>query len=187
MTSILAFNISQFFPSLNHQLLFLILEKAGLDSKVSFFFKNYLVRRKTSYVWNDLHSLSFEVNVRVGQGSALSPILSALYLSPFLYILKKHLKNLKIPISTLLFVDDGLIITQNKSLNTSNSHLFCSYNVLSKLLDSFGLVIEHMKTEIFYFNRSHGIFNPPLLDLTPIGGPILCPKNTWKYLRFIFD
>ena len=181
-TSILVFDISQFFPSLNHQLLSLILEKAGLDPKVSSFFENYLVRRKMSYIWNDLHSPSFEVNVRVGQGSALSPILSALYLSLFLYILKKRLKNLKIPISTLLFVDDGLIIIQNKSLNISNSHLFCSYNVLSKLLDSFGLVIEHTKTEIFHFNRSHGIFNPPPLDLTPISGPILCPKNIWKYL-----
>jgi len=177
MTSILAFDILQFFPSLNYQLLSLILEKVGLDPKVFSFFENYLVRRKMSYVWNNLHSPFFEVNIRVGQGSALSPILSALYFSLFLYILEKHLKNLKIPIFTLLFVDDGLIITQNKSLNTSNSHLFCSYNVLSKLLDSFGLVIEHVKTEIFHFNRLHRIFNPPPLDLTPIRGPILHPKN----------
>ena len=154
MTSTLAFDISQFFPSLNHQLLTLILEKAGLKSKVSSFFMNYLVKRKTNYIWNDFHSPVFEVNIGVGQGSALSPILSALYLTPFLYILEKHLKNLKIPISILSFVDDGLIIAQNKSLNISNSHLFCNYNVLSKLLDNFGLVIEHAKTEIFYFNRS---------------------------------
>ena len=123
----------------------------------------------------------------VGQESALSPILLALYLSPFLHILEKHLKNLKIPISILLFVDDGLIITQNKSLDISNSHLFCNYNVLSKLLDSFGLIIEHAKTEIFHFNRSHGVFNPPPLDLLPIGGPTLHSKDTWKYLGFIFD
>ena len=83
-----------------------------------------------NYIWNDLHSPIFEVNVGVSQESALSPILSALYLTPFLYILEKHLKNLKIPISILLFVDDGLIIAQNKSLNISNSHLFCSYNVI---------------------------------------------------------
>ena len=69
----------------------------------------------------------------------------------------------------------------------SNAHLFCSYNVLSKLLDNFGLIIKHAKTEIFYFNRLHGIFNPPPLDLSSIGGPTLCPKDTWKYLGFIFD
>ena len=31
------------------------------------------------------------------------------------------------------------------------------------------------------------MFNPPLLDLSPLGGPILCPKSSWKYLGFIFD
>jgi len=140
-----------------------------------------------NYIWNDLHSPDFEINVRVGQEPALSPILSALYLTLFLYILEKHLKNLKIPISILLFIDDGLIIAQNKSLDMSNTHLFCSYNVLSKLLDNFGLIIEHVKTEIFHFNRLHGIFNSPPLDLLPIRGPTLYPKDTWKYLGFIFD
>ena len=47
--STLAFDISQFFLSLNHRLLTLILEKTGFDSKVISFFINYLVRRKTSY------------------------------------------------------------------------------------------------------------------------------------------
>ena len=136
---------------------------------------------------NNLQSPDFEVNVGVGQGSVLSPILSALYLIPFLHILEKCLNNLKIPISLLSFVDDGLIIAQNNSILISNSQLFCSYNVLSNLLSDFGLVIEHSKTEIFHFNRSHGVFNPPPLDLSPLGGPILRPKNTWKYLEFLFD
>ena len=151
------------------------------------FFANYLVQRSTKYLWNDLSSPFFEVNVGVGQGSALSPILSTLYLSPLLYIIEKHFKNLNLPIPILSFVDDGLFIVQNKSFSISNSHLFCSYNILSKLLDSFGLIIEHSKTEIFYFNRSHSSFNPPPLDLSPLGGPILCPKDSWKYLGFIFD
>jgi len=49
-TSFLAFDILQFFPLLNHKLLTLILEKAGLDPKVTSFFVNYLVKRRTSYV-----------------------------------------------------------------------------------------------------------------------------------------
>ena len=138
-------------------------------------------------MWNELFSPTYEVNVGVGQGSALSPILSALYLSPLLYILEKHLKILNIPVSLLSFVDDGLFISQNKSIDVSNSQLFCSYNVLSGLLDKFGLNIEHSKTEMFHFNRSHRMFNPPPLSLSPLGGPILCPKNSWKYLGFIFD
>ena len=48
-TSILAFDIAQFFLSINHHLLTLILEKAGLELKVALFFADYLVRRKTNY------------------------------------------------------------------------------------------------------------------------------------------
>ena len=48
-----------------------------------------------------------------------------------------------------------------------------SITILSKVLDSFGLAIEHSKTEIFHFSRSQGVFNPPPLDLSPLGGPIL--------------
>ena len=138
-------------------------------------------------MWNDFSSPEFDINVGVGQGSALSSILSSLYLFPFLYILENRLKNLRIPVSILSFVDDGLIIAQNKSFNISNSQLFCSYNVLTKLLDSFGLIIEHLKTEIFYFSRSQGVFNSPPLNLSPIGGLTLRPKDSWRYLGFIFD
>ena len=180
-TSSLAFDISQFFSSLNHNLLVRIFGKVGFNSKVSTFFTNYLVKRRTSYLWNNFSSSMFDINVGVGQGSALSPILSSLYLFPFLYILEKHFENLKIPVLILSFVDNGLIIAQNKSFDISNSQLFCSYNILSKLLISFELVIEHSKTEIFHFSRSQGLFNPPLEGL------ILRPKNSWKYLGFIFN
>jgi len=46
----------------------------------------------------------------VRQGSILSPILSALYILLVFHILEKHLKNLKVPVSILSFVDDGLFI-----------------------------------------------------------------------------
>jgi len=129
----------------------------------------------------------FNVNVGVGQGSALSPILSALYLSPFIYILENRLKNQKIPVSIISFVNDGLFISQSNSFDISNSWLYCSYNVLTNLLEKFGLVVEHSKTEIFHFNRSHGSFNPPPLDLSPLGGNILQPNESWKYLEFIIN
>jgi len=96
----------------------------------------------------------FNIDIGVGQGSVLSLILSALYLSLFIYILENQLKNLKIPISIISFMDDGLFISQSNSFDISNSCLFCSYNILTNLLEKFGLVVEHSKTEIFHFNRS---------------------------------
>ena len=58
---------------------------------------------------------------------------------------------------------------------------------MTNLLDKFSLIVKHLKTEVFHFSRSHGPFNPPPLDLSPLGGLILSPKNSWKYLEFIFD
>ena len=151
------------------------------------FFKNYLVGRKTKYFWNDFVSPSFNINIGVGQGSVLSPILSALYLSPIFLFLENWLKIPKILISIISFVDNGLFISQRKSIAHLNTNLFCSYNIISSLLLKCGLVVEHRKTDIFHFSRSHRTFNPPLLDLSSIGGPVLLPKEMWRYLDFIFD
>jgi len=88
-TSTLAFDIVQFFPLLNHHLLSLIINKIRLDYKVLFFFKNYLVGKKTKYLWNGFQSPFCNINIGVGQESAFLPILSALYLSPIFHILEK--------------------------------------------------------------------------------------------------
>jgi len=91
LISTLAFNIAQFFPSLNHHLLSLILGKADFDLKVVKFFAYYLVNRKTSYFWNNFSSCLFDVNEGVDQGSALSPILSALYIFHHFSIFLKNI------------------------------------------------------------------------------------------------
>jgi len=59
----------------------------------------------------------FSTNIEVGQGLTLSPILSAIYLSHILKTYQKCLKNTnkEIPTNTLLYVDNSLIISQEKS------------------------------------------------------------------------
>ena len=173
MTSLLAFDIAQFFPSLNHYLLPLILRKVKFDPKVEKFFSNYLISRKTRYFWNDFPFYFFNVDVGVGQGSALFPILSALYLSSILHILEKQLKILKIPVSILSFIDNRLLIAQNKFLSVSNDFLFCSYRITSLLLKKFGLILEYGKTEVFHFSRVQDTFNSCSLDLSLLEGSIL--------------
>ena len=158
--SMLVFDIMQFFLSLNYWLLPIILDKASFDSKISSFFSNHLIGRKTQYLWNSFISLFFYIDVEVEQGSPLSPILSVLYLSSFFHIFGKR---------------------------TKNSFLFCYYNIISFLLKQFGLVIKHGKSEVFHFSRSCGLFNPSLFDLSLYRGLILKLKETWKYFGFIFD
>jgi len=153
------------------------MEKTGFDLKISKFFSDYLVSRKTQYTWNNFSSPFFDVNVGVGQGSALSPILSALYLSFLFHIFKKQVKNLKIPVSLLYFVDDRLFISQRKYFEKTNLVLFCNYNIFSSLLNYFSLTIEHSKTEVFHFTRFQGAFNLPLLNLSSIRGPNLIPNS----------
>ena len=57
----------------------------------------------------------FNVDIDIGQGSALLSVLLVLYLSPIFHIFEKRLKNLKIPVSIILFVDNSLFLSQEKS------------------------------------------------------------------------
>ena len=87
----------------------------------------------------------------------------------------------------LLFVNNELFIAQSKSFSLSNALLSSSYNIASNLLSKFSLIIEHSKTNIFYFSRSRRMFNPPSLNFSFLRGPTLHPKDTQRYLGFIFD
>ena len=104
------------------------------------------------------------------------PTLSALYIVP---IFKKRLKNLLTPIPVLIFsfVDNRLFIFQEKSYEKSNANLFCSYSIISSLFSQFSLVIEHDKLKMFHFLRSTKNINPSFLDLHPLEGSILYPKD----------
>ena len=118
-----------------------------------------------------------------------SLILSTLYIGSIFHIFKKRSKNI-LPNITVFFlssVDDSLFISQKKSYKKSNAYLFCSYNIISTPFNWFRLIIEHGKLEVFHFSRSTRNFNLPSLNLSLLEGPILWPKDTWRYLGFIFN
>jgi len=70
-------------------------------------------------------------------------------------------------------MDNSLFISQEKSYEKSNTHLFCSYNIIYTLFNQFRLTIEHGKSEVFLFSRFKRNFNLSPLDLNLLGGPIL--------------
>jgi len=186
--SVISFDIAQFFSSLNHSFLSIYLKKAGLNANILKFFQSYHSNRSTTYIWNGFISQKFATSVDVSQGSALSPILSAIYLTPIIKTFKKRIKNLKENISTdiLSFVDDGRLISQKKSYELSSAFLLSSYNMISRILLDTGLVMEHSKSEVFHFTRFQHPSNPSI-NLTSVGGPILHPKPIWRYLGFFFN
>jgi len=86
--------------------------KAGFDLNVSLFFFCFLMNKSTQYIWNNFMSMPFRTSVEVGQRSALSLVLSALYISPIFHIFEKRINNLliSIPVSLLSFINNGLLI-----------------------------------------------------------------------------
>jgi hypothetical protein len=65
-TSMVAFDLAQFFPSINHDILLSILDKQGFTPEVVAFFKSYLVNQFTCYAWDNDLSLDFPLSVGVG-------------------------------------------------------------------------------------------------------------------------
>jgi len=122
----------------------------------------------------------------MGQGSALSPILSALYITPLIRIFEHRAQALNLDTYIPSFVDDSLLISQGKTYNKTLLELYSSYRVVTDLMVIFGLVMEHDKSEIFHFSRAYNNSNPEL-NLSAIGAPTLKPKTYWRYLGFYFD
>jgi len=104
------------------------------------FFSNYLISRKTQYIWNNFISSLFGINIGIGQGFALSPILSALYISPIFHIFEKRAKNLipNIYVSFLSSIDNGLLSHKRKPLK--NQILYSTIVIISLSLSSISLV-----------------------------------------------
>jgi hypothetical protein len=121
-TSVVAFDIAQFFPSINHQFLLVVLRKQGFHRKVAAFFKLYLVDRFTTYAWNQFTSDPRCTDVGVGQGSALSPVLSALIIAPVMKIFRT--KSVGLGCTLISYVDDRDIIVQSPDIETNCSMLY---------------------------------------------------------------
>ena len=88
-------------------------------------------------MWNNFVFSFFRTDIGIGQESALSPILSTLYIAPIFHIFEKRSKNLfqNSFVSFLSFVDDRFFILQEKYFKKSSAFLFCSYNIISSLFD----------------------------------------------------
>ncbi|CAA7267352.1 unnamed protein product [Cyclocybe aegerita] len=124
-TSALAFDIVQFFPSINHEMFMAVLRKQGFSPVLVEFFAAYLIGRSTIYCWNTFQSDLRSADVGVGQGSALLPVISGLFIAPVMKLF--YIKAAPLNTMLLSFVDDRTILAQSKQLDDNNVGLH-AYN-----------------------------------------------------------
>ena len=182
-TSCVALDVAQFFPSINHDMLIALLRKQGFSPIYLRFFESYLPNRRTTLSWNGTTSDPFVVNIGAGQGSALSPIISGLYVAAILHLLDPVGQRNDWD-SLMFYVDDGLLITSSVSLAHNCAVLTDKYRHISDSLARLGLVIEHDKTELIHFPRKGSNYRLPPISLA---GRVIEPLQTWRYLGFFFD
>jgi hypothetical protein len=129
----------------------------------------------------------YPADVGVGQGSAISPVLSALYLMLITRLFRASEIGHETDLMT--YVDNGTIITQSREIKDNLPLLKSAYSWLYWAFTALGLVLEHDKSEGFHFSWSRD-FRPPPIDLgyTPFTRDTpLIPKMTWRYLGFFFN
>ena len=112
----------------------------------------------------------------IKQSLALFSIIS---IAPIFYIFKKRINKFLVPIPILFlsFIDNSLLIFQEKNTSKLNANFFCSYNIITTILNDFSLEIEYNKSEVFHFSRATKYHNLQLLDLSPLRGLMLILKK----------
>ncbi|CAA7268146.1 unnamed protein product [Cyclocybe aegerita] len=148
-TSPLAFDITQFFPSINHEMFMAVLRKQGFSPVLVEFFASYLIGRSTVYCWKTFQSDSRSADVGVRQGSALLPVISGLFIAPVMKLF--YIKAAPLNTTLLSFVDDGTILAQSKQLDDNNVGLHKAYKIIYLLFVAFALT--YWRYLGFYFDR----------------------------------
>ena len=194
-TTVLALDIAQFFPSMDHRVITALLSKLGFHGKISSFISNFLHNCSTSYLWDGLtSSRTYSCDNGIPQGDPLSPVLSALYLS----LVIKHMfpwgyENFA---NSLFFVDDGTLVCSSFSLDDNVAFLANLYQNFLTLLGAIGLTVEQSKLELKHFiaydacsnRRSFALVRqPPLHYLWKGKDYTVPPSDIWRYLGFFFN
>ncbi|KAF8666335.1 hypothetical protein AX14_006486 [Amanita brunnescens Koide BX004] len=190
------FDISQFFPSLDHRVTALILTRLGFSQKLITLLGSYFRDRTTFYRWDSATSKSYDFSVGTPQGDCISPVLSALYLSVAL----KACVPIPFPppnVHSLFFVDDGLFYAASKSLKQNASRIERKLQEVTTALACIGLFIEADKTEVIHFpgydpkgsGRRHvENLNKPSITIHDGSKSVeIKPKDCIRYLGFYFS
>ena len=168
----LMFDISGFFNFINHDILTQQLTGFGFNTKTTNLIKGFLTSCRTQISYDNYLSDPHDIPNGIPQGSPFSPILSILYSAPLLAIRDLTLCG----ISTLAYIDDGILLTSSSSLSINTTRLQNTFPILEKALMDIGLSIQPKKLKIMHFTRGPDWENPPF-HLPSLDRPIIMPKS----------
>ena len=119
--------------------------KGGFSwSKTTNLIKGFLTRRCTQISYDRFLSNPHNIPNSIPQGLPLSPILSILYSTPLLTIRELTLHG----ISTLVYVDNSVLLTLSSSLSINTTRLQNAYPFLEKALTDISLSVQPKKHKI---------------------------------------
>ena len=147
-TSMVLFDVKGFFDNINHKRMVAVLVNLGVDDHTTEWVREFLRDRWVRLSFNCVTSEERVQPVGVPQGSPLSPVLSIIYMSGLLHLMKDWNNS-----SLGMYVDDGTLFACTDEWADVDRLLQARYTVCEDWLRHSGLSIEPDKTELIYFQK----------------------------------
>ena len=185
--AILLFDVQGFFDHVNHGRLVSLIQQLGFNPKVSGWMSEFLRDRRVRLKFNNILSETRGQPVGVPQGSPISPVLSIIYTSPLLHLMKGWTNS-----SLGMYVDDGVIFACAKDWGEVTNLLQTRYTVCMEWLRKSGLAIEPDKTELMFFQRPYARNPAPRPSQLALPDPMgnaqyhVKPVEVLRYLGIFF-
>ncbi|KAF4421507.1 putative RNA-directed DNA polymerase from transposon X-element [Colletotrichum fructicola] len=179
-TTLLGLDISGAFNHVNRQELIKIFAEKGIPLWALRFVWSFLSDQCTSVKLPGHTSAKFWVNVRIPQGSPLSPILFALFAAPILDILQRQNLGRSRILLGLSYVDDTYIMVCTDDWEKNCRILEECHQKIVDWATPRGLRFDPAKYNVMHFRKPHGDLNAASAPQNIPNLPFLTEENLVK-------